>query len=428
MRITTKLTLAGVVPAVLMMVVIVILAVRDMHRLMDYMADEAVTMTQQVATSELDPSAHRALLREAGQQKFVDLAKVAIPGIMVITGVIVVISFFTMRKISRRLQLLMARLGGVLSNQQDLTQQVGLDGKDEFSRLACDFDQFITGYRELVIKLQETVDLLTGMGDAMRKSSGDNLNQADTLKSHAESAATAMNELSASTQEIAGNINNASHEVSAANEEGRRLGSEIEEETLQVGRLAESIADGAKQVKDLGSQVMEIFSILDVIQGIADQTNLLALNAAIEAARAGEQGRGFAVVADEVRSLATRTRQSTEEIQQMLEALRTGSERSVHTMDRSQQEATSVSSAISLLGGNLNDLFQRFDQINDMNIQVASAGEEQNAVINDLNHTATGVSEGASEVRVSAQSNEQLRQDMDEQIGKITQLIGAFRT
>jgi len=112
----------------------------------------------------------------------------------------------------------------------------------------------------------------------------------------------------------------------------------------------------------------------------------------------------------------------------MLEALRTGSERSVHTMDRSQQEATSVSGAINLLGGNLNDLVQRFDQINDMNIQVASTGEEQNAVINDLNHTATGVSKGASEVRASVQSNDQLRQDMDEQIGKINQPIGAFRT
>jgi len=180
MRTTTKLTLVGVVPAVLMMLVIVILAVRDMHRLMDYMVDEAVAMTQQVAASELDSSAHRTLLRGAGQQKFADLAKAAIPGIMVITGVIVVVSFFAMRKIGRLLQLLMTRLGEVLSNQQDLTQQVGLDGKDEFSRLAGDFDQFITAYRELVIKLQETVDLLTGMGDAMKKSSGDNLNQADT--------------------------------------------------------------------------------------------------------------------------------------------------------------------------------------------------------------------------------------------------------
>ncbi|MCP5076525.1 MAG: chemotaxis protein, partial [Psychromonas sp.] len=160
-----------------------------------------------------------------------------------------------------------------------------------------------------------------------------------------------------------------------------------------INKLEGEIINTATRLTQLAEEADNIGSILDVIRGIADQTNLLALNAAIEAARAGEQGRGFAVVADEVRSLAQRTQESTQQIQGLIEGLQKGTSEAVITMDKSREFVTSSVKEASRSGDSLNDISAVIAKINDMNSQIASASEEQSATAEQINQNIVAVSE-----------------------------------
>ena len=223
--------------------------------------------------------------------------------------------------------------------------------------------------------------------------SGNNLYE---MCSETEQSATAMNEMTATAQEVSGNILQTSEAAQQANTEAQD-GQRIVNQTIgQIRNLADQINEASGTINQLEKDSAEITTVLDVIRGIAEQTNLLALNAAIEAARAGEQGRGFAVVADEVRTLAGRTQESTEEINQMINKFQSCSQDAVKVMTDSCTQANAVVEQATTAGNSLANITQAISKISDMSHQIASAAEEQSAVADEVNRSIVRINDMAN--------------------------------
>ena len=242
-----------------------------------------------------------------------------------------------------------------------------------------------------------------------------------------DQVAVALNEMSATSQEVARNTASAANAASQADTETRAGRQVVNQAVKSIDQLAHDVVSAADVIHRLEAESEKIGSVLDVIRGIAEQTNLLALNAAIEAARAGEQGRGFAVVADEVRSLASRTQQSTQEIQQMIGRLQTGADEAVKVMEggrvsaeRSVQEAARVGSALEAIA-------RAVDTINDMNTQIASAAEEQSAVTETLNRNVTAISQISQQTSDIANKTADESAQLTDMSAKLDSLVLQFR-
>ncbi|MES9978663.1 MAG: methyl-accepting chemotaxis protein [Candidatus Thiodiazotropha sp. 6PLUC5] len=289
----------------------------------------------------------------------------------------------------------------------DLSKEIEITSNDEIGDLL----KAINGMRlKLLDMLSDISGTTSQLSTASEEMSAITTQTSETIlsqRSETEQVATAMNEMTATVQQVAANINHtatATHNASDQTNDGSRI---VQRAIAQINKLADQVEVSSNTINELESHSEAINTVIDVIKGIAEQTNLLALNAAIEAARAGEQGRGFAVVADEVRTLAGRTRESTDEINDMIEKLQEGSRQAVAVMDQSRLEAKSAVELATQTGEALNSITQAVDQINEMSTQIASAAEEQGAVaeeinqnivkINDMsNQTADGASETAT--------------------------------
>ncbi|WP_430962082.1 methyl-accepting chemotaxis protein [Pseudomonas cremoricolorata] len=240
------------------------------------------------------------------------------------------------------------------------------------------------------------------------------------------SVAAAINQLGAATQEIARNAADASQHASGASEQANDGRKVVDDAIGAMTSLSQKISESCQQIEVLNASTDEIGKILDVIKGISQQTNLLALNAAIEAARAGEAGRGFAVVADEVRNLAHRTQESAEEIHRMITSLQVGSREAVHTMHTSQVSSEQTVQVANQAGERLASVTQRIGEIDGMNQSVATATEEQTAVVESLNLDITQIN--ALNQQGVENLNETLRHcdALSQQAGRLKQLVGSF--
>ncbi|WP_236206644.1 methyl-accepting chemotaxis protein, partial [Pseudomonas tohonis] len=241
------------------------------------------------------------------------------------------------------------------------------------------------------------------------------------------SVAAAINQLGAAAQEIARNAADASHQASDARELAEE-GKQVVGKTLTaMHELSTKISASSTQIETLAGKTVDIGQILDVIKGISEQTNLLALNAAIEAARAGEAGRGFAVVADEVRNLAHRTQVSAQEIHQMIEELQVGSREAVGTMTQSQRYSQQSVEIANLAGERLSSVTQRIGEIDGMNQSVATATEEQTSVVEALNMDITEINTLNQEGVENLQATLRACADLEQQAERLRQLVGSFR-
>ncbi|WP_372489449.1 methyl-accepting chemotaxis protein [Pseudomonas caspiana] len=242
-----------------------------------------------------------------------------------------------------------------------------------------------------------------------------------------DQVATAINEMSAAAQEVAKSAQGASVAAQKTDEEGQSAKRVVDGSIKQIHALVDDIRNSGASLDSLQQDVSSIVSVLGVIRSIAEQTNLLALNAAIEAARAGEAGRGFAVVADEVRALASRTQQSTQEIQGMIDRLQKGTQTAVDAMRRSSEAGDGTSEQANQAGSSLDAIGELITTINTMNAQIASAAEEQTAVAEEINRSvhqiASAVDTVADETRQSAQTTRSLN-DLGQRLGA---LVGQFR-
>ncbi|WP_410017136.1 methyl-accepting chemotaxis protein [Pseudomonas sp. 5P_3.1_Bac2] len=239
--------------------------------------------------------------------------------------------------------------------------------------------------------------------------------------------ATAINQMSAAAHEVANSAQGAAQAAQQTNSEGQAAKQVVAGSIARIHTLVQDIRESGVSLDNLRKDVSSIVSVLDVIRSIAEQTNLLALNAAIEAARAGDAGRGFAVVADEVRALASRTQQSTQEIQGMIERLQQGAQNAVGAMQRSSAAGEVTSEQANHAGTSLDSIAELIATISSMSAQIASAAEEQTAVAEEINRSVHQIVLGVDAVATEAQQGSLTVKQLNQVGADLSQLVGKFR-
>ncbi|MGA6098529.1 methyl-accepting chemotaxis protein [Stutzerimonas marianensis] len=309
----------------------------------------------------------------------------------------------------------------------DMTAQFAVQSRDELGELGQVFNQTVARIRELIERVGQTVGEVERQAARVEQVSGQSNQTVSEQRAQIEQVATAMNQMSATAQEVASSAESAVGSAQDVNEEtvtGRGL---VEAQVGGIERLAEAIERSVGVINKLADDSTAISQVLDVIKGVAEQTNLLALNAAIEAARAGEQGRGFAVVADEVRNLARRTQQSTEEIEQMIGRLQGGVGAAVKTMHASHALADETVGQSAQVRQALENILAAVGTIVDQNQQIAAAAEQQTAVAHDIDQNIVAINEAGERTAAGAGHTEQASRELSQLVGQLQQLIGAFR-
>ncbi len=314
----------------------------------------------------------------------------------------------------------------IVTASGDLTQSIEIDSKDEIGELLTAMNGMRQKLLDMLSRISSTTDQLSAASEELSSVTAQTSSIIQNQHSETEQVATAMNEMTATVQEVAQNISHTASAASEANEHTMSGQQVVGQAVSQIGQLAEQIEEASATINELEQQSEGINSVLDVIKGIAEQTNLLALNAAIEAARAGEQGRGFAVVADEVRTLAGRTQESTEEINQMIEKLQSGSQRAVQVMEKSREQARTVVTHATESGAALSTIATAVTKINDMSTQIASAAEEQSAVSEEINRNIVKINDMANDTANGAEQTSEASQDLARMATELQGIVSQF--
>ena len=320
-------------------------------------------------------------------------------------AIILLVSFFIPRRVTHALDKI-RHLGvtvATASANGNLTLRADVSSNDEVGMLAGHLNAILDNFRNAFLEIRDASERLVNASGEVASVSRDTSAGVERQQSETEQVATAVNEMTATVQEIARNSVQAAQAATQGNEEaskGRRI---VAEAIDSMDVLSQQVDRTVEVLQKLKTDSGNIGVVLDVIRSIAEQTNLLALNAAIEAARAGEQGRGFAVVADEVRTLAQRTQQSTREIQEMIQRLQTGVGEVASTMEQGQQQTRAAVEKVSEAGGSLQSITSSVGVITDMSTQIATATEEQSKVAEEVNRNISNISSAADLTATAAQ-------------------------
>ncbi|WP_323750967.1 methyl-accepting chemotaxis protein [Marinobacter sp.] len=312
-----------------------------------------------------------------------------------IIGLIValILLHFGIRALMAPVRRLNDAMSDIASGDADLTQRLDDRASDEFGILANSFNQFVANIQQVVSEVKERSEELSRNVKSLRQTSSNSRDSVEGQQGEINMVATAINEMSAAANEIAQSAQQTAEAAEQADHESLGSRETVAASRDAVQKLSHEITAAAEVIDKLGQDVSSITTVLEVIQGIAEQTNLLALNAAIEAARAGEAGRGFAVVADEVRNLAQRTRASTEEINNMIERLQQGANDAVDVMKASTAVSNVSMEKAQDAMESLNRIAEAITSISQMTSQIATASEEQTSVTEELNASITRIAE-----------------------------------
>ena len=314
-----------------------------------------------------------------------------------------------------------------MTRDDDLSRSVQIRAYDEVGAMGQAFNLMIAKFRHSLQAVADTTGRLGQVSDQVSRVADDTLQQVMQQQTETDMVASAVNEMSATVQEVASNTArtaDASQVADSAAREGVSVASQASE---AIGLLIEEIEHAADVVGRVQTDSESISEVLGVITGVAEQTNLLALNAAIEAARAGEQGRGFAVVADEVRTLASRTQNSTEEIQIMIQRLHSAVADAVQAMEGARQRAGQSGGHVENAAHSLHSIANEVSGINDMNLQIAAAAEEQSAVAEEINRNIATISGIADSTSQGAADTHQQSETLVTLTAELRRLVSQFK-
>ncbi|MBB1073413.1 methyl-accepting chemotaxis protein [Rhodoferax sp. 4810] len=339
---------------------------------------------------------------------------------------LVTFSLLIANTIIRRVEQLRTALIRV-QQTHDLSIRSQVTGKDELGHLGEATDSLINNLQQTIIKIAEVSNQVSSAALQLSAMTEQTNTRMEQQRLDIAQVATAMNEMSCAVQEVASNTNQSAQATQQTDQETTRGLGVVNQTIIAIQNLANGVRDAECAIATLANHSNTIGSVVDTIRGIAEQTNLLALNAAIEAARAGEQGRGFAVVADEVRTLAQRTQQSTQQIQEMISHLQTDTQVAVATMHQECQQADLCVQQIELAGTALNSIQQAVNAIATMNGQIATATDEQTAVAEEINRSLSRIRDSAEETAYSAEQSAQAGESLKELAGQMDHIVANYR-
>ncbi|MFQ7899677.1 methyl-accepting chemotaxis protein [Stutzerimonas degradans] len=338
-------------------------------------------------------------------------------------GVIVLLARGLVRPI-RQVTAALVEIGG---GGGDLTRRLDESRADELGDLARGFNRFLGSLRELIGDVLTTSERLRNAVGQVAQVVDNTAARAGRQHEMTDMVATAVHEMGLTVQEIARNASSAAQASQGARDEAVQARRVVGESIAHIEKMSGEIGEAAGSVTELAQQVASIDQVLAVIRGISEQTNLLALNAAIEAARAGEMGRGFAVVADEVRTLASRTQGSTDEIQQMIQRLKSGADNAVASMHAGQAATGTGVQASQRTGQSLGAITEQVEAISDMNTQVAAATEEQSSVTEEITRNVQGIADLAQATARDVQACRSDCQALSQLAEALGRQMGSFR-
>lgn len=334
--------------------------------------------------------------------------KVSITIASLVAIIALVLAYFGPKIIVNAIQDITDRINDIVDGDGNLTQRIPIKRQDEIGELATAFNQFVAQLQEMVIAIISQTKDVSQTVESLATKSTTTINISHEQEQFVDTIVTAVNEMSAAVREVASNALHTATEITKVNDqtiEGKNI---LAQSVNHIQQLSESVKNAVAVIEKLSVNSANIASVLDVIRSIAEQTNLLALNAAIEAARAGEQGRGFAVVADEVRTLASRTETSTQDIQRMIEELQRGVNDAVKSIESGATLTTSTVTLASQTQDALDEILNSTSKVSEMSTQTATATEEQTHVTEEINRNLTELSDKTRYCNLVIQETQQI--------------------
>ena len=379
--------------------------------------DEAQGMAERAMNSEV----------QATNQSYTSTRNTMITVILIAIALCCAMAWIIVTKVVQGIGLIVERIKDVAQGEGDLTKRIEVQNDDELGELSKWFNTFMDKLQEIISQVAQSTEHIASATEEISSSATQSSQSAETQKDQTNQVATAMQEMSSTVLQVSENSNKAADSARQAGDIAKSGGKIVSQTVEVIQGLADATRDTATKIQELGKSSDQIGQIIGVIDDIADQTNLLALNAAIEAARAGEQGRGFAVVADEVRKLAERTTQATKEIAKMIKTIQEETQRAVEAMESGTKNVEDGVTSATKAGEALQGIIHASEQVGEMIVHIATAATEQSSATEQVNSNMEQIAKLVQESAIGAQQSAKACADLSNLALDMQALVGRFK-